>query len=46
MRNYGKGILRLLKVKFWLLQCSILGGVIKGIELLIVFTGMDEVALL
>jgi len=45
MRNYGKDILRLLKGKFWL-QCSIIGGVIEGIELLDVFIGMDEVFVL
>jgi len=46
MRNYGKSILRIVEVKFWLLQCSILASVREGIELLTVFVDMDEVSLL
>ena len=46
MRNYGKSILRIVGVKFWLLQCSILGSVSEGIKLLTVFVDMVEVALL
>jgi len=41
-----ESILRRLGVKFCLLQWNIIGNVIEGIELLIVFIDMDEVALL